>query len=188
MPVGRHLIETHRTLVINDAFNYDAGTPEMNVQIRKLARQNGGLSKIVCPLVVQGQFRGALCIHQTDRLRRWTRGEVALVESVAAQLATGIAQAELFEMVERAKRTWETTFDAMSDGIFIFSNERRLMRVNRAGAGLEVGRAARASRPTLLRHPALGARRGLHRRARFGRSAAPSPSSTRPSGWAARCS
>src|ERR1044071_7272556 len=40
-------------------------------------------------------------------------------------------------MVERAKRTWETTFDAMSDGIFIFSNERRLMRVNRAGAGLE---------------------------------------------------
>src|ERR1044072_82378 len=40
-------------------------------------------------------------------------------------------------MVERAKRTWETTFDAMSDGIFIFSNERRLMRVNRAGAGVE---------------------------------------------------
>src|SRR3712207_4281614 len=40
-------------------------------------------------------------------------------------------------MVERAKRTWETTFDAMSDGIFIFSNERRLMRVNRAGALLE---------------------------------------------------
>jgi PAS domain S-box-containing protein len=136
-PVGRHLIETHRTLVINDAVGYDAGTPEMNEQVRELARQNGGLSKIVCPLVVQGQFRGALCIHQTDRLRRWTRDEVALVESVAAQLATGIAQAELFEMVERAKRTWETTFDAMSDGIFIFSNDRRLMRVNRAGAGLE---------------------------------------------------
>ncbi|HEY0173828.1 MAG TPA: GAF domain-containing protein [Pyrinomonadaceae bacterium] len=137
LPVGRHLIETHRTLVIDDAFNYEAGTPEMNAQVRELARQNGGLSKIVCPLAVQGQFRGALCIHQTDRLRRWTRDEVALVESVAAQLATGIAQAELFEMVERAKRTWETTFDAMSDGIFIFSNDRRLMRVNRAGAGLE---------------------------------------------------
>ncbi|HEX8502298.1 MAG TPA: GAF domain-containing protein [Pyrinomonadaceae bacterium] len=136
-PVGRHLIETHQTLVIHDAANYGDGTEEVNAQVRKLARQNGGLSKIICPLVVQGSFRGALCIHQTDRLRRWTRDEVALVESVAAQLATGIAQAELFEMVERAKRTWETTFDAMSDGVFIFGNDRRLMRVNRAGAGLE---------------------------------------------------
>jgi PAS domain S-box-containing protein len=137
MPVGRLLIETHRTLVIDDAFNYEGETPELTAHVRELARANGGLSKIVCPLVVQGRFRGALCIHQTDRLRRWARDEVALVESVAAQLATGIAQAELFEMVERAKRTWETTFDAMSDGIFIFSNERRLMRVNRAGALLE---------------------------------------------------
>jgi PAS domain S-box-containing protein len=137
MPVGQHLIETHRTLVINDAFNYEGETPEIGAHVRELARRNGGLSKLVCPLVVQGRFRGALCIHQTDRLRRWARDEVALVESVAAQLATGIAQAELFEMVERAKRTWETTFDAMSDGIFIFSNERSLMRVNRAGALLE---------------------------------------------------
>ena len=137
MPVGRHLVESHRTLVIDDAVNYSGGPAELNAQVRELARLNGGLSKIVCPLVVQGRFRGALCIHQTDRLRRWTKDEVALVESVAAQLATGIAQAELFEMVERAKRTWETTFDAMSDGIFIFANDRRLMRVNRAGAGLE---------------------------------------------------
>ena len=136
-PVGRHLIETHRTLVVNDAFNYSGDSETLNEQVRELAHLNGGLSKIVCPLVVQGRFRGALCIHQTDRLRRWTKDEVALVESVAAQLATGIAQAELFEMVERAKRTWETTFDAMSDGIFIFANDRRLMRVNRAGAGLE---------------------------------------------------
>jgi PAS domain S-box-containing protein len=136
-PVGRRLIETHRTLVIDDALNHEDETPELTEHVRELARRNGGLSKIVCPLVVQGSFRGALCIHQTDRLRRWARDEVALVESVAAQLATGIAQAELFEMVERAKRTWETTFDAMSDGIFIFSNERRLMRVNRAGALLE---------------------------------------------------
>ncbi|MDT7688256.1 MAG: hypothetical protein QOE46_1015 [Acidobacteriota bacterium] len=130
-------IREHGALVIDDAHSYDAGPSELNEQVRELAHKNGGLSKIVCPLVVQGRFRGALCIHQTDRLRRWTRDEVALVESVAAQLATGIAQAQLFEMVERAKRTWETTFDAMSDGIFIFSNERRLMRVNRAGASLE---------------------------------------------------
>ncbi|HEV3471096.1 MAG TPA: GAF domain-containing protein [Pyrinomonadaceae bacterium] len=136
-PVGRHLIATQRTLVISDAQSYDAGSEELNAQVRELAERSGSRSKIVCPLVVQGRFRGALCIHQTDRMRHWTRDEVALVESVAAQLATAVAQAELFEMVERAKRTWEVTFDAMSDGIFIFANDRRLLRVNRAGAGLE---------------------------------------------------
>ncbi|HZT60949.1 MAG TPA: PAS domain-containing protein [Pyrinomonadaceae bacterium] len=136
-PIGRHLLATHDTLVVDDAARYDGGPPELNAQVRELARRNGGLSKIICPLVVQGEFRGALCIHQTDRVRRWARDEIALVESVAAQLATGIAQAELFEMVTRAKREWEVTFDAMSDGIFIFSNERRLARVNRAGAALE---------------------------------------------------
>jgi PAS domain S-box-containing protein len=136
-PIGRYLVESHRTLVIDDALNYDGGGPELNAQVRELAGRNGGLSKIICPFVVQGRFRGALCIHQTDRMRHWMRDEVTLVESVAAQLATGIAQAELFEMVARAKRTWEVTFDAMSDGIYVFSNERRLVRVNRAGASME---------------------------------------------------
>ncbi|HYE16301.1 MAG TPA: GAF domain-containing protein, partial [Pyrinomonadaceae bacterium] len=136
-PLGRLLMSTQRTLVVDDAAAYAAGSPEVNAQVRDLALRNGAPSKIICPLVVQGRFRGALCIHQTDRVRHWTKDEVALVESVAAQLATGIAQAELFEMVERAKRTWEVTFDAMSDGIFIFGNDRRLARVNRAGAGME---------------------------------------------------
>lgn len=144
-PIGEFLRDAKQTLVIDDAANFDGDPPELGERIRNLSERNGALSKIFCPLVVQGEFRGALCIHQTDRVRHWAAGDVALVESVAAQLATGIAQAELFEMVERAKRTWEVTFDAMSDGIFIFDNDRRLMRVNRAGAALEA-----ASPPELL--------------------------------------
>jgi PAS domain S-box-containing protein len=136
-PVGKYLMRTQKTLVINDALNFAGESRELGEQVRVLAMASGARSKIYCPLIVQGEFRGALCIHQSDRVRRWAADEVLLVESVAAQLATGIAQAELFEMVERAKRTWEATFDAMSDGIFIFSNEQRLVRVNRAGASLE---------------------------------------------------
>ena len=78
-----------------------------------------------------------LCIHQTDRLRRWTEDELSLVQSVAERLAIGMAQAELFEMVAKGKSEWETTFDAMSDGIFIFNRAGRLKRVNRAGAAME---------------------------------------------------
>ena len=56
---------------------------------------------------------------------------------MAERLAIGIAQAELFEMVARGKTEWETTFDAMSDGIFIFDRAGELKRVNRAGAAME---------------------------------------------------
>ncbi|HEU4598005.1 MAG TPA: GAF domain-containing protein [Pyrinomonadaceae bacterium] len=136
-PVGQSLMKRPRTVVVHDAETYDEDTPEFNERLREFSAKNGTLSKILCPLVVQGRFRGTLCIHQTDRARHWAKDEVALVEAVAAQLATGLAQAELFEMVERAKRTWEVTFDAMSDGIFIFDNDRRLLRVNRAGAEME---------------------------------------------------
>src|SRR5260370_27548773 len=48
-----------------------------------------------------------------------------------------MAQGELFEMVARAKKEWESTFDAMSDGIFIFDKDGRLVRVNRAGAAMD---------------------------------------------------
>ena len=86
---------------------------------------------------MKGQFRGVLCIHPTDRIRDWTEDEITLVVALAERLAIGIAQAELFEMVARGKSEWETTFDAMSDGIFIFDREGELKRVNRAGAAME---------------------------------------------------
>jgi PAS domain S-box-containing protein len=105
---------------------------------------DGVRSQIAYPLIVKGLFRGVLCIHQTDRLRYWTEDELSLVNSVAGRLAVGMAQAELFEMVTKAKSEWETTFDAMSDGIFIFDRAGLLIRVNRAGAAME------ASSPTTL--------------------------------------
>jgi PAS domain S-box-containing protein len=136
-PLGRRLKSDPNPIVINDAFSHHEGPPDFQAHIRRQAEQLNLHSTICFPLIVNGVFRGALCINQTDRPRFWSEDELALVESVAAQLATGIAQAELFEMVTRGKQEWETTFDAMSDGIFIFDREGRLKRVNRAGAGME---------------------------------------------------
>jgi PAS domain S-box-containing protein len=136
-PVGLRLRTETDPIVIDDAFSHDEGPSEFRAHVRAQAEALAIRSKICHPLIVKGAFRGALCINQTDRVRYWTEDELALVESVAAQLATGIAQAELFEMVARGKQEWETTFDAMSDGIFIFDREGRLKRVNRAGAAME---------------------------------------------------
>jgi PAS domain S-box-containing protein len=135
--IGRHLLRTSQPLVIDDTLNYTGGPAEVNEHVRLHASRIGTRAQIDWPLSVNGNFRGALCIHQTDRARHWTEDELALVEAVAAQLATGIAQAELFEMTKRAKKEWETTFNAMSDGIFIFDRAGQLIRVNRAGAAME---------------------------------------------------
>ena len=126
-----------RPLVVDDALNYDDASPKLTDYIRAQAKRLGVRSQINYPLIVKGQFRGVLSIHQTDRTRRWAEEEISLVEALAERLSIGIAQAELFEMVSRGKTEWETTFDAMSDGIFIFDRAGELKRVNRAGAAME---------------------------------------------------
>ncbi len=132
-----HFLKSLTPLVIRDTQQYTEGPPEFTNCIRLRAACTGVRSQIDYPLTVNGEFRGVISIHQTESIRRWTEDEVLLVESVAAQLATGIAQAELFEMVARGKKEWESTFDAMSDGIFIFDQTGKLVRVNRAGAAMD---------------------------------------------------
>ncbi len=136
-PVGRHLLSISSPLVIDDSLNHNDGAADFCSSIREHAKAVGALSQIDYPLIVEGHFRGVLCIHQTDRLRTWNDNEVSLVHSVAERLGIGMAQAELFAMVAKAKSEWETTFDAMSDGIFIFDRDGCVKRVNRAGAAME---------------------------------------------------
>jgi PAS domain S-box-containing protein len=129
-----HFLTTQDPLVINDAHKLPSGGADFAERVRSHALLTGQRSHIECPLTVNGEFRGVIT---AERIRRWAEDEVLLVKSVAAQLGTGIAQAELFEMVAQAKMQWESTFDAMSDGIFIFDGEGRLVRVNRAGAAMD---------------------------------------------------
>jgi PAS domain S-box-containing protein len=136
-PFGQRLLATHKPIIVDDGLNYADADAQFSAYVMKYSRQVGLRSGINYPLVVKGLFRGVLCIQQTDRLRRWTEDEIVLVEAVAERLCIGMAQAELFEMVARAKSEWETTFDAMSEGIFIFDRSGFLKRVNRAGAAME---------------------------------------------------
>jgi PAS domain S-box-containing protein len=136
-PIGRRLSTTSQPLIIDDALNYEDESATLTDHVRAYAQQFEIRSQINYPLIVKGLFRGVLCIHQTDRKRLWAEDELSLVEALAERLSIGIAQAELFEMVARGKTEWETTFDAMSDGIFIFDRTGELKRVNRAGAAME---------------------------------------------------
>ena len=167
-PIAQRLMATLQPIIIADA------EQEQDPLLRQRLKEHGIRSTILFPLIFQGDFRGLLRIFQLDRPRRWTEDEIALIEAVATQLATGIAHAELFGLVAQAKREWEATFDAMSDGIFIFDLDRRLVQVNRAGAALEdssphllIGRRCcdvlRATDRTCLVERALRERRRLTR-------------------------
>ena len=136
-PIGCRLSNSGKPLIVDDAINYDDASLELRDYVRTRAEKFGVQSQINYPLFIKGQFRGSLCIYQNDRKRLWTEDEVSLVEALAERLVIGIAQAELFEMVARGKTEWEATFDAMSDGIFIFDSSGELKRVNRAGAAME---------------------------------------------------
>jgi PAS domain S-box-containing protein len=137
-PIGCCLSSSGQPLIIDDTKNYeDDSSPELRDYVRDRAERFGIGSQINYPLFIKGQFRGSLCIYQNDRKRVWTEDELSLVRALAERVAVGIAQAELFEMVARGKTEWETTFDAMSDGIFIFDRNGALKRVNRAGAAME---------------------------------------------------
>jgi PAS domain S-box-containing protein len=136
-PIGWKLSISSQPLIIEDSLNFEDESSHLTNHVRAHAEKLGVRSQINYPLIVKGQFRGVLSIHETDRMRRWMEDELSLVEALAERLSIGIAQAELFEMVARGKTEWETTFDAMSDGIFIFDRAGELKRVNRAGAALE---------------------------------------------------
>lgn len=120
-------------------------------EARRAMKGFGVESMLVVPLVVRDRFIGTVELHQCDRVRRWRSSDVALAESVARQVATGVHQARLhaklrenvretkllFDQVCRGKREWEATFDAMSDAVFMFDANKRLARANSAASVLE---------------------------------------------------
>jgi two-component system NtrC family sensor kinase len=87
------------------------------------------------PLRSHGAVIGTLVI--TDpREGVFVPEDVRLLSTLATHAAVVIANARFFEMVRRAKEQWETTFDALSEGIALVDDEGRVRRSNRALAGI----------------------------------------------------
>jgi PAS domain S-box-containing protein len=145
-PLMREVLGFKAPRVVPEA-RFDPRVAEAKRELAEL----GVESIAVVPLLVRDRFIGTVELHQCDRVRRWRVPEVGLAESVAKQVATGVHQVRLhaklrenvrettalFDQVARAKREWEATFDAMSDAVFMFDANRRLLRANEAASLLE---------------------------------------------------
>jgi GAF domain-containing protein len=99
--ITTHLLETRRTLIIDDCA-LSSAYPDLASTVAVWQVEPMNLSQIVCPIFVNGECWGGLSINQTDHLRRWTASEIALVEMVAAQVEVAVSHSNLFQETKQA--------------------------------------------------------------------------------------
>ncbi len=113
-------------------------------QLRSASAAGGGVavfegararSACAAPLLAHGMTAGALVV--VDRREGpFDAEDGRLLAAVSTHTAVALANARFFELVERGKRQWEATFDALSQGIALVDDEGRLLRVNTGFAEL----------------------------------------------------
>jgi len=100
--ISTYLLETRRTLIIDDVPAFAAAHPELAATVAVWRISPINLSQIVCPIFVNDVYWGSLSINQTDRTRKWTASEIALVEMVAAQVEVAVSHSYLFQETKQA--------------------------------------------------------------------------------------
>ncbi|MEL4898675.1 hybrid sensor histidine kinase/response regulator [Crocosphaera sp. Alani8] len=65
------------------------------------------LSKLIAPIVVDGQLWGLLIAHQCFKKRQWLESEKAFLGQIGQHLAVAIYQAQLYAQVQEQKNTFE---------------------------------------------------------------------------------
>lgn len=117
------------TLIVGDAL-IDARVSRRNLP-------EAEIGALVCvPLMARGGVvRGVLTLFH-DSPRQFTEHEKGMLAIIGQQVGVALEHARLFEEVTTARREWEQTFDAMTDGVSIHAPSGRIRRANRALATL----------------------------------------------------
>ncbi len=100
--ITNYLLETRRTLIIDDVRAFAAAYPDLASTVKTWQTEPLTLSQIVCPIFVNGACWGGLSITQTDRVRKWTASEIALIEMVAAQVEVAVSHSSLFQETKQS--------------------------------------------------------------------------------------
>jgi len=89
-------------------------------------------SVLIAPLLSQDQLTGALIFSSATTRRRFTDDEVLRAEMLAHQAAVALENAQLFQVVSRSQKSWETTFDGMQDCVSVHDTTGKIIRANTA--------------------------------------------------------
>lgn len=83
------------------------------------------------PIRIRDQVVGYLSLDSAT-LGFFTPVHADRLRAFADQASLALSNAQLFQIVEEAKRDWEGTFDAMQDPVVLVDRGHRIMRANRA--------------------------------------------------------
>ncbi len=92
-------------------------------------------SAAAVPLRAHGVVVGALVVAE-PRGGALAPDDVRLLSTVATHAAVALANGRFFDLVRRGKEQWETTFDALSEGIAVVDEAGRVRRANRSLAAI----------------------------------------------------
>jgi two-component system NtrC family sensor kinase len=99
---------------------------------RFLRDREGFHSYISVPLSADGKLLGIMNVFSRGRTPH--SREVNSLVIIGQQIGAAIENAQTFQNVVRAKREWEETFDAITEGIFMLDQEFNILRANVAFA------------------------------------------------------
>ncbi len=134
---------------LSDQYRHDSDDGPISPQVeraiaeRKLVRSDGadGESALVAPLTLRGEVIGALGFHEPEGDRQWTKEEIALIESVADELALAVESARLLEETQRRAQRERLVADITSK-VRASSDVETIMRT----AVRELGKAMNTDR------------------------------------------
>ncbi|MBN1658893.1 MAG: GAF domain-containing protein [Anaerolineae bacterium] len=126
-PSLRWMQETGEAMIIADTSTYEGwvSLPEVAWIHSYAAAPIRARDRLIGFLNVDSATPGFFSQTHADRL-----------QAFADQASVAIANAQLFRIVEQAKRDWEATFDAMQDPVVLVDSEGRVVRGNLAFAHL----------------------------------------------------
>lgn len=104
-------------------------------------------SAVAIPLRAHGVTLGALVVADSKH-GGFTSEDFQLFSTVATHAAVVLANSRFFEMIRRGKEEWETTFNALTEGIAVVSADGRVTRANTA-----LGRLLGVSSLSLIDQP-----------------------------------
>ncbi len=110
-------------------------TPENPFQLPYVPKSPWFTSLGGVPVIARDKLLGVV-IFATGEHHQFDEAEQALLASVGKTIGVAIENARLFDDVVRSKNEWEATFDAMTNGVSIHSQDHTIIRANRALAGL----------------------------------------------------
>jgi two-component system NtrC family sensor kinase len=125
--VGRAAV-LGETLIVTDA------AQDERLARRDVVDENIG-ALIAVPMLGRSGVRGVLSLfHHAPR--GFSEYEQSMLAAIGRQTGLALEHARLFEDVNSARREWERTFDALTDGVSIHAPSGRIRRANASLAAL----------------------------------------------------